>query len=79
LPRDSRAITPIRTCQTRGAQGYEPNGVHLTLFGFIYPERPASIPDWMIARLVRRLRIEQRLPPPRDAVCHGTLLLRSST
>jgi len=33
----------------------------------------------MIARLVRRLRIEQRLPPPRDAVCHGTLLLRSST
>ena len=51
--------------------------VHLTLFGFIYPQRRASIPDWLMAELIRRLRVEQRQPPPRDAVCHGTLLSRN--
>ncbi|HEV8240203.1 MAG TPA: nucleotidyltransferase family protein [Thermoanaerobaculia bacterium] len=50
---------------------------HLTLFGFIYPQRRASIPDWLMAELVRRLRVEQRQPPPRDVVCHGTLLSRN--
>ena len=50
---------------------------HLTLFGFIYPQRRASIPDWLMAELVRRLRIEQRQAPPRNAVCHGTLLSRN--
>ena len=50
---------------------------HLTLFGFIYPQRRASIPDWLMAELVRRQRVEQRQPPPRDAVCHGTLLSRN--
>ena len=51
--------------------------VHLILFGFIYPQRRASIPDWLMAELVRRLRVEQRQPPPRDAICFGTLLSRS--
>ena len=50
---------------------------HLNLFGFIYPQRRASIPDWLMAELVRRLRVEQRQPPPRDAVCFGTLLSRN--
>jgi hypothetical protein len=51
--------------------------VHLILFGFIYPQRRASIPDWLMADLVRRLRVEQRQPPPRDEVCFGSLLSRS--
>jgi hypothetical protein len=50
---------------------------HLTHFGFVYPQRRASIPDWVMADLVRRLRVEQRQPPPRDAVCRGTLLSRN--
>jgi hypothetical protein len=50
---------------------------HLTLFGFIYPQRRVSVPDWVMADLVRRLRIEQRQPPPRLAVCRGSLLSRS--
>lgn len=49
---------------------------HLTLFGFVYPQRRASIPDWLMAELFRRLRREQRQPPPRHAVCRGTLLSR---
>ena len=51
--------------------------VHLTLFGFVYPQRRASIPDWLMAELVRRLRVEQRQQPPRDAVCLGPLLSRN--
>jgi hypothetical protein len=50
---------------------------HLVLFGFTYPQRRASIPDWLMAELVRRLRVEQRQPPPRDAVCFGTVLSRN--
>jgi hypothetical protein len=49
---------------------------HLTLFGFVYPQRRVSIPDWVMAELTRRLRIEQRQPPPRSAVCRGTILSR---
>jgi hypothetical protein len=49
---------------------------HLTLFGFVYPQRRASIPDWVMAELVRRLRREQRQPPPRLPVCRGSLLSR---
>ncbi|HXT20972.1 MAG TPA: hypothetical protein VN811_08610 [Thermoanaerobaculia bacterium] len=51
--------------------------VHLVQFGFVYPQRRASIPDWVMAELVRRLRVEQRQAPPRDAVCRGTLLSRN--
>jgi putative nucleotidyltransferase-like protein len=51
--------------------------VHLTLFGFIYPQRRASIPDWLMAELTRRLRVEQRQQPPRAAVCLGPLLSRN--
>jgi hypothetical protein len=50
---------------------------HLTLFGFVYPQRRAAIPDWVMAELTRRLRREQRQTPPRLAVCRGTLLSRS--
>jgi len=51
--------------------------VHLTLFGFVYAQRRASIPDWLMAELARRQRVEQRQPPPREAVCMGTLLSRN--
>ncbi|HEV8629786.1 MAG TPA: hypothetical protein VGV61_05665, partial [Thermoanaerobaculia bacterium] len=50
---------------------------HLTLFGFIYPSRRASIPDWLMAELARRLRVEQRQPPPRLPICRGSLLSRN--
>jgi hypothetical protein len=50
---------------------------HLVLFGFIYPQRRASVPDWLMADLARRLRLEQRQPPPREAVCRGSLLSRN--
>jgi hypothetical protein len=49
---------------------------HLTLFGFVYPQRRASIPDWVMAELTRRMRREQRQAPPRQALCRGTLLSR---
>jgi hypothetical protein len=50
---------------------------HLTLFGFVYPQRRNAVPDWVMAELTRRLRREQRQPPPRMAVCRGGLLSRS--
>ena len=50
---------------------------HLTLFGFVYPQRRNVVPDWVMAELVRRLRREQRQSPPRMAVCRGGLLSRS--
>ena len=49
---------------------------HLTLFGFVYPQRRASIPDWVMAELTRRLRREQRQTPSRLPLCRGTLLSR---
>jgi hypothetical protein len=50
---------------------------HLTLFGFVYPQRRNTVPDWVMAELTRRLRREQRQPPQRMAVCRGGLLSRS--
>lgn len=49
---------------------------HLTLFGFVYPHRRAAIPDWVMADMLRRMRREQRQPPPRQAICRGTKLSR---
>ena len=49
---------------------------HLTLFGFVYPQRRASVPDWVMADLTRRLRREQRQAPSRLPLCRGTLLSR---
>ena len=49
---------------------------HLVLFGFVYPQRRASIPDWVMAELTRRLRREQRQAPSRLPLCRGTLLSR---
>lgn len=50
---------------------------HLTLFGFVYPQRVPAVPDWVMAELTRRLRREQRRTPPRMAVCRGALLSRT--
>ena len=50
---------------------------HLTLFGFVYPQRRSTVPDPIMAELTRRLRREQRQPPPRMAVCRGALLSRA--
>jgi hypothetical protein len=50
---------------------------HLTLFGFVYPQRRGSIPDWLMVELASRVRREQRQPPPRSAVSRGPLLSRN--
>jgi Nucleotidyl transferase of unknown function (DUF2204) len=47
---------------------------HLVLFGFVYPNRRASVPDWVLADLLERLRLD-RAPQDTD-VCFGTLLSR---
>jgi len=51
--------------------------VHLTLFGFIYPHRRASIPGWLLADLMDRVREEQREVPKGPPVCRGTILSRN--
>jgi hypothetical protein len=49
---------------------------HLILFGFIYPGERATVPDAVMAHLLRRLDHE-RVSPGEDArVCDGTLLSR---
>jgi hypothetical protein len=50
---------------------------HLVLFGFIYPALRGIVPDWLMAELGRRLRVEQRVPPTGEETCRGTLLSRS--
>lgn len=50
---------------------------HLVLFGFIYPTRRGSIPDWVMEELGERLARERATPPPSLEVCRGTILSRS--
>jgi hypothetical protein len=49
---------------------------HLVLYGFIYPAARAQLPDWPMQHLLERLRDEHGAPPPRRALCAGTLLSR---
>jgi hypothetical protein len=47
---------------------------HLVLFGFVYPDRPQSVPVWVMDELIRRLSASR--PGPDSDVCYGTLLSR---
>jgi hypothetical protein len=49
---------------------------HLLLYGFVYPGERARVPDWVMQRLLERLREEQAAAAPQDRVCQGTLLSR---
>jgi len=49
---------------------------HLVLFGFIYPAERNLVPRWIMVALHKRLQQEVDAPPPRGAVCQGTLLSR---
>jgi hypothetical protein len=49
---------------------------HLVLFGFVYPGERTLVPRWLMDELTERLRVEIDSPPPRDALCAGTLLSR---
>src|SRR5687768_9599740 len=50
---------------------------HLVLFGFIYPDRRATVPAWVMEELTRRLQDETEALPPAPGVCYGTLLSRA--
>jgi hypothetical protein len=50
---------------------------HLVLFGFIYPDRRATVPSWVHEELVRRLQAEAAAAPPPARICRGTLLSRA--
>ena len=49
---------------------------HLLLFGFVYPNLRAEIPEWVMRELMARLDQELQSGPPNDSVCFGTLLSR---
>lgn len=48
---------------------------HLVLFGFVYPSRRDSIPEWVMSRLTTLLK-DNAGPAPQDRICLGTLLSR---
>jgi hypothetical protein len=50
---------------------------HLVLFGFIYPDERASIPDAVIRELIGRLDQQAESGPTADRLCRGTLLSRA--
>jgi len=50
---------------------------HLVLFGFVYPGRRNSIPDWLMHKLTRRLLAEQTKTPAANHAVQGTLLSRA--
>ena len=47
---------------------------HITLFGFVYPDRRRHIPSWVLAMLMRRFADEE--PELENRACYGTLLSR---
>lgn len=47
---------------------------HLLLFGFIYPDERDLIPQWVLERLLHKLRLEK--PAATQNLCNGTLLSR---
>jgi hypothetical protein len=50
--------------------------VHLISFGFIYPSKRASIPDWVMDELAGRLAAETKAGDGKDRVCYGTIISR---
>ncbi len=49
---------------------------HLILFGFIYPGQRSTVPDAVMAELLRRLRRERGRPAHDERVCEGTVISR---
>jgi hypothetical protein len=49
---------------------------HLVLFGFVYPDEQALIPQWVMSHLMDRLTLETHDAPTRSRLCQGTLLSR---
>jgi hypothetical protein len=47
---------------------------HITLFGFVYPDRRGHIPSRVLTTLLRRFAEEG--PEPENRTCYGTLLSR---
>ena len=47
---------------------------HITLFGFVYPDRRAQIPPWVVTTLMRRLAHDE--PERHNRTCYGPLLSR---
>ena len=50
---------------------------HLVLFGFVYPERRATVPAWVMDDLLGRLKSEGAALPGSGRTCRGTLLSRA--
>ena len=48
---------------------------HITLFGFVYPDRRGQIPTWVVTTLMERFAAEQA-PELENRACYGTLLSR---
>ena len=47
---------------------------HLILFGYVYPSERSKVPEWLMAELARRIRLEMNSVPPAERLCQGTLL-----
>jgi hypothetical protein len=50
---------------------------HLVLFGFIYPQRRAAGPEWVLDELLARLEGERETAFTAGKLCRGTLLSRT--
>lgn len=50
---------------------------HLVLFGFIYPGKRNSLPDWLMQKLIRRLLAQRKTLPTANHAVQGTLLSRA--
>jgi hypothetical protein len=50
---------------------------HLVLFGFIYPQRRAAVPEWVLDELLARLEGERETAFTAGKLCRGTLLSRT--
>jgi hypothetical protein len=49
---------------------------HLVQFGFIYPGKRDTVPDWVLDDLLGRLRDERARPAEDAHICQGTILSR---
>jgi hypothetical protein len=47
---------------------------HVVMFGFVYPDRRAQVPEWVVAELASRLAADR--PEPDNRACNGTFLSR---
>jgi len=46
----------------------------LISFGFVYPSRRNSVPNWVMKELLKRLDNQSKKPAPRRKLCRGRLL-----